>query len=165
MLLRTPYFSGPLLVLDAAPQNAVHELLEFFDLVFFRLAEFLHRRGQPRTGAPFVLQTGNPGAGVLGHNAVVRAVISHHRRRAVKRVVCVREPLFREQKIPQVGNGLRLGLDHVITDRLHQAVVVSDRQPRTAPLLAAQGVILPAVFGWGILLSPRSRLRVPRSPT
>src|SRR5215475_12030277 len=64
-------------VLQISPQNAINKLLEFLYFVFPRLPEFLHRSREPRTRAPFIPESRNPGAGILENDAVIAAIVGH----------------------------------------------------------------------------------------
>ena len=115
------------------------------DLAGLRLAVQLHHRREPRAGAAFVAEAGDPHARVLLDDAVLRAVVAHHRRAALERIVRVLVPLLREQEAAEIRDRLRGRLDHVVAHRLLRAVVVRRGDARAAPLLAAQRVLLPAV--------------------
>src|SRR5690348_11933044 len=55
----------PILVLQAPPEHAIHELLKLIQLIFVRRAELLHDPRDPRASASFVAESGNPRAAVL----------------------------------------------------------------------------------------------------
>ena len=79
-----------------------------FSISSSRLAKLLHRRRQPRTGTTFVAQAGDPDATVLRHDLVRLAIVAHHGRTAMKRIVRIVEPLVGEKKVAEIGDGLRL---------------------------------------------------------
>src|SRR5205823_9494731 len=53
------------LVLQATPEHAIHELLKFVQFVLVRRTKLFHDRRDPRASASFVAKSSNPGAAVL----------------------------------------------------------------------------------------------------
>src|SRR5487761_404522 len=93
-----------MLILDAAPQNAIDELLILVELFLIGLPKLFHDRREPRSRTALIAQAGDPNAAVLRDDPVVLPVVGHHRRTAMERVTGVDKPLLRHQKMTQVGN-------------------------------------------------------------
>src|SRR5205807_10412313 len=77
-------FVWAIVVLQAAPEDLVDELLVLGNLVLVGLAELFHCRCQPGTRTAFVTQPGNPGATVLRNLLVSFAIVTDDRWRPVE---------------------------------------------------------------------------------
>src|SRR5437764_9734060 len=77
-------FVWAIVVLQAAPEDSVDELLVFGDLLLVGLAELFHCRCQPGTRTAFVTQPCNPGPTVLRNLLVSFAIVADDRRRPVE---------------------------------------------------------------------------------
>jgi beta-L-arabinofuranosidase (glycosyl hydrolase family 127) len=73
------------------------------------------------------------------------AIAGHDRRRPVKRIGGIVEPLLRREKPTHVADGLPRRLDDSVVNRLHGTIVIGRTQARAAPSLPAQSVRGPSV--------------------
>src|SRR6266498_1359175 len=127
-------------VLQSAPDDAIDELLELVNLHLVGLNEFLHDGRDPGATTALIAEAGDPGATILHDNLLFLAIVGHYRWAAIDRIIGIDEPIRRSEEVAHVGNDLALGLGHEVVNGLYQAIVISDCQSRSSPLLAFYGI-------------------------
>ena len=105
--------------LQAAPEHAIHELLNLVELFVVGLAQLFHDGREPGTRAALITQASNPHTAVLRNDLVGFAIIAHDRGAAMEGILRIDKPLLGGQKTTHVGDGLGGGLDHKILDGLN----------------------------------------------
>ena len=105
--------------LQAAPEHAIHELLNLVELFVVGLAQLFHDGREPGTRAALITQASNPHTAVLRNDLVGLAFIAHDRGATMEGILRIDKPLLGGQKTTHVCDGLRGGLDHKILDGLN----------------------------------------------